>query len=170
MEFVAPDFRDRAANGFNVVVAGKAFGCGSSRAEAVMSLIGCGITCVIAQSYAFIYARNSPSLGLMSVVVTDPEFYELAQDGEQVEVSLQEGVVKVAGKSFSFEFSELERKLMDLGGIAQAFQQHGKGMFEALSKPNASSRAGGARVFGGGAGGKAGAAVGDSKEKAGLEW
>lgn len=168
MEFVAPDFRERAANGFNVVVAGKAFGCGSSRAEAVMSLIGCGITCVIAKSYAFIYARNSPSLGLMSIVIADNEFYELAQDGKEVEISLSDGEVRVDGKAFGFEFSELERKLMDLGGIAQAFQQHGKGMFEALSKPGRG--AGGARVFAPSSDPGKPAAAGDGKEKAGLEW
>lgn len=169
MEFVTPEFRDRAANGFNVVVAGKAFGCGSSRAEAVMSLLGCGITCVIAKSYAFIYARNSPSLGLMSIVITDEKFYELAKDGEEVEISLSDGEVRVGSKGFPFEFSELERKLMDMGGIAQAFQKHGKGMFEALSKPN--KGAGGAKVFAPSAGsGNVAAAAGDGKEKAGLEW
>lgn len=167
MEFVDPDFRARATSGFNIVVAGKAFGCGSSRAEAVMSLLGCGVTCVIAQSYAFIYARNSPSLGLLSVVVTDPEFYELAQDGEAVEISLEDGVVRIKERQFGFEFSELERRLMDLGGIAQAFQRHGKGMFEALSQPMGGG-AGGAKVFAPGGGGKT--AAGDGKEKAGLEW
>lgn len=169
MEFVAPDFRERAVHGFNIVVAGKAFGCGSSRAEAVMSLLGCGITCVIAESYAFIYARNSPSLGLLSIVVSDPEFYELAQDGEKVEVSLQDETVRVGGKRFEFELSALERKLMEMGGIAQAFQRHGKGMFEALSQPN---RGGvGAKVFTASRDRTAeAAAAGDGKEKAGLEW
>jgi 3-isopropylmalate dehydratase small subunit len=40
LEYTDPDFRDRVKRGFNVVVAGKGFGCGSSRMEAVMALLG----------------------------------------------------------------------------------------------------------------------------------
>lgn len=64
---------------------------------------------------------------------------------------------------------------MDLGGIAQAFNTHGKGMFEALSRPQVGRHGvGGSKVFepsgkGGGGVGNA-AAAGDGKEKAGLEW
>ena len=124
---------------------------------------GCGIKCVIAESYAFIYSRNSPSLGLMSVVVKDSEFYELAQDGVNIEVKLDEGRILVGGKEFAFEFSEVERRLMDVGGIAQAFNEHGKSVFEALSAPM------GAKVFSPSSSRKS-APVDDEKEKAGLQW
>ena len=99
----------------------------------------------------------------MSVVIKDPEFYNLAEDGIDINVRLNEGKVLVGGKEFDFQFSEVERRLMDLGGIAQAFNEHGKSVFEALSAPS------GAKVFSGGSS-KHTAPVGEEKEKAGLQW
>lgn len=124
---------------------------------------GCGIKCVIAESYAFIYSRNSPSLGLTSVVITDSGFYKVAQDGVDINVKIDEGKIQVGGKQFTFEFSVVERRLMDLGGIAQAFNEHGKSVFEALSAPS------GTRIFSASSA-KQSALVGHEKEKAELQW
>ena len=99
----------------------------------------------------------------MSIVIKDPEFYKLAEDGIDINVRLNEGKVLVGGKEFDFQFSEVERRLMDLGGIAQAFNEHGKLVFEALSAPS------GAKVFSGRSS-KRLAPVGEEKEKAGLQW
>ena len=98
----------------------------------------------------------------MSVVIKDPEFYKLAEDGVDINVKLNDGKILVGGKEFTFQFSEIERRLMDLGGIAQAFNEHGKSVFEALSAPS------GAKVFSGRS--KHTAPIGDEKEKAGLQW
>ncbi|ORY13136.1 aconitase family protein [Clohesyomyces aquaticus] len=141
LEYTNPEFREKAKQGFNIVVAGKAFGCGSSRQEAVMALIGCGVKCVIAPSFAFIYSRNQPSLGLVGITITDPSFYELANDGVKVSVNLEANRLKVADKEFGFEFSQMEKKLMELGGITQAFHKYGKELFQTMCKPS------GARVF-----------------------
>jgi hypothetical protein len=99
----------------------------------------------------------------MSVVVTDPEFYKLAQDGVDIKVKLNEGRIFVGGKKFTFESSEIARRLMDLGGIAQAFNEHGKSVFEALSAPT------GTKVFSPGSA-KHTAPVREEQEKAGLQW
>lgn len=136
LEYTHPEFREKAKQGFNIVVAGKAFGCGSSRQEAVMALLGCGIKCVIAESFAFIYSRNQPSLGLVGIVITDPAFYKLAVDGVEVSIDLETNKLQVKGKEFGFDFSEMERKLMDLGGITQAFHKYGKELFQTMCKPN----------------------------------
>jgi 3-isopropylmalate dehydratase small subunit len=69
-----PDFRRRVEESLNIVVAGKAFGVGSSRENAVTALQGAGVQCVIARSFAFIYARNQPNLGLLGIVMEDEEF------------------------------------------------------------------------------------------------
>ncbi|KAF2729374.1 aconitase family protein [Polyplosphaeria fusca] len=136
LEFTNPEFREKAKQGFNIVVAGKGFGCGSSRQEAVMALLGCGIQVVIAESFAFIYSRNQPSLGLVGIIITDPEFYKLAQNGATISIDLELGKLDVGGREFSFEFSQMERKLMGLGGITQAFHKYGKELFQAMCRPS----------------------------------
>lgn len=100
---------------------------------------------------------------MMSVVIKDPDFYKLANDGVDINVKLNEGKILVGGKEFQFEFSEVERRLMDLGGIAQAFNEHGKSVFEALSAPS------GAKIFSGSSS-KHTAPIGEEKEKAALQW
>jgi hypothetical protein len=101
----------------------------------------------------------------MSVVIKDPHFYEVANDSVDITVKLNEGKILVGGKEFTFDFSDVERRLMDLGGIAQAFNEHGKSVFEALSAPTKT------KVFSH-ASTKGGAPIGEEKEKekAGLQW
>ena len=99
----------------------------------------------------------------MSVVIKDPDFYDVAKDGVEINVKLNEGKILVGGQEFIFQISELERRLMDLGGIAQAFNEHGKSVFEALSAPTKT------KVFSH-ASTKGGDPVGEEKEKAGLQW
>ncbi|KAH7025837.1 3-isopropylmalate dehydratase large subunit 2 [Microdochium trichocladiopsis] len=133
LEYTNPDFRQRVADGSTVVVAGKAFGCGSSRMEAVQALLGVGVECVIAKSFAFIYSRNQPSLGLLGITITDEAFYEAAQDGAGIDVDLVANVARVGGKEFAFELSQMEKSLTSLGGVAPAFNKFGKKIFDALT-------------------------------------
>jgi 3-isopropylmalate dehydratase small subunit len=99
------------------------------------------VQCVIAKSFAFIFSRNSPSLGLVTITITDPAFYELATDGVEIAVNLKANRLQVAGETFGFEFSAMEQQLMELGGITQAFHKHGKTLFQTMVRPA------GARVF-----------------------
>ncbi|KAK8043120.1 aconitase family protein [Apiospora phragmitis] len=149
LEFTHPDFRQAVAeHGAQVVVAGRAFGCGSSRMEAVQALRGAGVRCVIARSFAFIYARNQPSLGLLGITLDDPAFYEAVDrhGGEdvQIEIDLVANVVRLGGgggganddnrkKEFAFELSQMEKRLTELGGVAPAFNKFGKQIFDALT-------------------------------------
>ncbi|KAJ9144998.1 Aconitase family protein [Pleurostoma richardsiae] len=132
MEFTMPEFRDRVKNGFNIVVGGKAFGCGSSREQAVNALIGIGVKCVIAKSFAFIYSRNQPSLGLLGITITDEAFYEAARDGIEISIDLGKNVAEVGGCKFPFQLSGMEKELIELGGITPAFMKFGKQLFEEL--------------------------------------
>jgi 3-isopropylmalate dehydratase small subunit len=99
------------------------------------------VQCVIAESFAFIFSRNSPSLGLVTISITDPAFYGLAIDGADISVDLEASRLQVGGETFGFEFSAMERQLMELGGITQAFHKHGKSLFQTMVRPA------GARVF-----------------------
>jgi 3-isopropylmalate dehydratase small subunit len=134
LEYTDSEFRERVKQGKNIIVAGKGFGCGSSRMEAVMALLGCGVQCVIAESFAFIFSRNSPSLGLVTITITDPAFYQLATDGVEISIDLEGNQLQICGKEFTFEFSAMERQIMELGGITQAFHIHGKKLFQTMVK------------------------------------
>lgn len=91
---------------------------------------------MIAKSFAFIYSRNQPSLGLVGIVITDEAFYELASDGAEISINLEAHTLQVGDKEFGFEFSQMEKKLMELGGITQAFHKYGKELFQTMCRPN----------------------------------
>ena len=136
-----PDFRQKVREeGYKVVVAGEAFGCGSSRENAVTALQGVGVQCVIARSFAFIYGRNQPNLGLLGFEMQDPRFWELVGHGKQITVDLDSLVVtvEVGGEdtkteSFPFQLSLMQRRLIDVGGAEKAFAKWGKGLWEVLT-------------------------------------
>jgi 3-isopropylmalate dehydratase small subunit len=94
------------------------------------------VQCVIAESFAFIFSRNSPSLGLVTITITDPAFYKLANDGIKISIDLEANELEVEGSTFEFEFSSMERQLMELGGITQAFHKHGKTLFQTMVQPS----------------------------------
>ncbi|KAL2866104.1 aconitase family protein [Aspergillus lucknowensis] len=135
LQHTHPEFRQRVRDGFNVVVAGKAFGCGSSREQAVMALLGCGVQCVLATSFAFIFQRNMPNLGLLGIIMADEGFYEAAIDGVEINIDLSASTVDVAGRRFGFKLSQMERELFEHGGISSAFRKFGKRLFEQMTRP-----------------------------------
>ena len=130
-----PDFRRRVKeDGLNVVVAGAAFGVGSSRDGAVTALQLAGVQCVIARSFAFIFARNQLNLGLLGIVMNDEEFYTLAQDGAEIELHVDSKIIKVGGREFAFELAQLEERMWKQGGMGKAFARLGKGMLESMTE------------------------------------
>jgi 3-isopropylmalate dehydratase small subunit len=134
-----PNFRHRAKEGFNIVVAGKAFGVGSSRENAVSALKGTGVQCVIARSFAFIYGRNQPNLGLLGIIMEDEDFYKLAVDEADIEILVDDRTIKIGQKEFGFTLSELEVRLWEQGGMNAAFARWGKKMLENVSTPSRKS-------------------------------
>lgn len=134
--YVRPEFVSKVQEGFTVVVAQQGFGCGSSREEAVRSLKASGVQAVIAQSFAFIYARNQPNMNLMGVIVRDAEFYELAIEGSVVTVDVPSRTVTVAGsdKTFPFTLSRMEERFLQAGGVEKLYKTFRKELFKALVK------------------------------------
>lgn len=91
--------------------------------------------CVIAKSFAFIYARNQPNLGLLGITMVDEGFYDAAQDGSLISIDLIRRRITVKGKEFPFQLSQMEKELIANGGIASAFNHFGKKLFEAMCTP-----------------------------------
>lgn len=134
--YVRPEFRARARAGATIVVAGEGWGSGSSREQAVWALQGAGIQAIIARSYAFIHKRNLVNEALPFLVVTDPAFYELAQEGTELELDLARGLVRdvASGQTFQAQLpSPMIEALTAEGGLVPAIQRHGREVFAALS-------------------------------------
>ncbi len=90
MENVDPQFAKKVKPG-DVIVAGTNFGCGSSREQAPIALRAAGVSCVVANTFARIFFRNSINIGFP--VVECPGLHEKVQEGETVTVDLAAGHV-----------------------------------------------------------------------------
>eukprot|EP01013_Petalomonas_cantuscygni_P038154 TRINITY_DN69198_c0_g1_i1.p1 TRINITY_DN69198_c0_g1~~TRINITY_DN69198_c0_g1_i1.p1 ORF type:complete len:1171 (+),score=183.04 TRINITY_DN69198_c0_g1_i1:180-3692(+) len=144
-EFVAPDFRRWVKQGHTIVVAGPGFGSGSSREEAPRALRGIGVQAVIAKSFAYIYARNQPNVGLPGIVITDEKFYDAVGASAEwqaspdvstgtslnaeVDVDFDARVVRVSGMEFPFELAVVEERLLAGGGTEKLYARFGPQLF-----------------------------------------
>jgi len=88
MEGLDPNFAEKAKNGV-IIVAGRNFGCGSSREQAPLALKYAGVKCVLAGSFARIFCRNAINIGLP--VLESPNILEEVKEGDMLTVSLEEG-------------------------------------------------------------------------------
>lgn len=118
METIAPDFVKQAAQG-DIIVAGKNFGCGSSREHAPIAIKGVGISCVIAQSFARIFYRNAINIGLPILEI--PQAQEI-KAADELEIDLLKGEIRnlTQGKTYQSEaFPEFMQKIVEAGGLMQ---------------------------------------------------
>ena len=105
----------------DIIVAGKNFGCGSSREQAPEIIKALGIRCVIARSFARIFFRNSIKNGLL--LIENPDLRDVVTEGEKIEVTVGEKVV-CDGKEYPI--ASLPQNLMDIinaGGLVKAMRQ-----------------------------------------------
>eukprot|EP00475_Leptophrys_vorax_P023771 TRINITY_DN3267_c0_g1_i4.p1 TRINITY_DN3267_c0_g1~~TRINITY_DN3267_c0_g1_i4.p1 ORF type:complete len:1474 (-),score=457.33 TRINITY_DN3267_c0_g1_i4:80-4501(-) len=132
-QFVKSDFVTKVAEGYNIVVGGVGFGSGSSREEAVLALVGCGVRAVIAKSFSFIFGRNLLCLNLLGITVEDDEFYQLASEGQTVSIDVNKGIVCVGEKTFAFSLSEIQKEIYRNGGIIEMYKNQGASVFKELA-------------------------------------
>jgi 3-isopropylmalate dehydratase small subunit len=99
MEDLDPGFSANVSPG-DVVVAGKNFGCGSSREQAAFCLKYAGVGAVVARSFSRLYFRNCINAGLP--VITLPQSPDIFTKGETIEIDLTAGIVVCAAGRFEF--------------------------------------------------------------------
>ena len=112
-----PDFARRVESG-DVIVAGENFGCGSSREHAPLALLGAGVSCVIAKSFARIFYRNAINIGLP--VLECREAAEGIEAGDEVEVDLASGTItdRTSGRRYRAQaMPEFMRAIFRAGGL-----------------------------------------------------
>ena len=115
LEPVNPEWAGSVAAG-DVIVAGRNFGCGSSREHAPLAIKGVGVSAIVAVSFARIFYRNAFNIGLP--VIEAPEAAAAIAEGDDVEILLEDGNIAVGGKTFPF--SPIPDFMMDLvraGGL-----------------------------------------------------
>jgi 3-isopropylmalate dehydratase small subunit len=102
----------------DIMVAGSNFGCGSSREIAPVAIRGAGISCVIADSFARIFFRNSINLGYP--ILQSPQAAEAVAAGDELEVDVEAGVIRNLSRNEEYQaepFPEFMADLMRMGGL-----------------------------------------------------
>ena len=105
----------------DIIVAGKNFGCGSSREQAPEVIKALGIPCIIAKSFARIFYRNALNNGLL--LLEQPELHDVVKEGDTVTVTVNEDV-DYNGKKYPI--ASLPENLMEIieaGGLVKAMRK-----------------------------------------------
>lgn len=115
-EKARPEFAKEVKAG-DVIIAQENFGCGSSREHAPRALIGAGIACVVAKSFARIFFRTAINIGL-PVVECDVK----AEEGNEIEIDFVRGVIRNLADGEAYTFKPLPEFLLNLlnsGGLVE---------------------------------------------------
>ncbi len=119
MEDIDPGFAKNVAFG-DIIVAGRNFGCGSSREQAPVALKVAGVGAVVAGSFARIFYRNAINIGLP--VIECPEAFGSFKTGDVALINIDKGILvnETTGKSIRFEpMPEFLRDILKKGGLVR---------------------------------------------------
>jgi len=125
MEDIDKHFTKKAKKG-DIIVAGKNFGCGSSREHAPIAIKASGISCVIAKSFAGIFFRNSINIGLPVLECAQADSIKA---GDKLQVDLSRGTIKNLTKKNLYKTAPFPRFLQNLirsGGLMKWVKKNKK--------------------------------------------
>lgn len=123
MEDIDASFARKVAAG-DILVAGRNFGCGSSREHAPLAIKGCGVPCVIAESFARIFYRNAINIGLPMLEIGDQ--VKDIHAGDELEIDLAAGRIHnvTTGDIFQAEpLPEFIQKIVTAGGLIEYIKE-----------------------------------------------
>ena len=114
-----------------ILIAGKNFGCGSSREHAPWALLDFGITCVISSSYADIFFNNCFKNGILPIVLPEVKIKELSEYSkrkEEIIVNLEEQKITFGNNEIDFEIDQFKKKCLieGLDDIALSLEKNPK--------------------------------------------
>lgn len=124
MEDIDPAFIGKVQAG-DIMVAGRNFGCGSSREHAPVAIRAAGISCMVAQSYARIFYRNAINIGLPLLEL--PTTAEI-KNGDRLRIDVSAGTVEnlTSGKTYQAEpLPEFIQKIAQAGGLINFVKEEG---------------------------------------------
>jgi len=111
----------------DVLVAGKNFGCGSSREHAPLVIKALGVRVIVAESFARIFYRNAINVGLAAVEC--PGVSEAFMEGDLAEIDLEQGIVRNINRGLELRFKpwpSLIRKIYLAGGLVEYVKSGGR--------------------------------------------
>ncbi|NLM36858.1 MAG: 3-isopropylmalate dehydratase small subunit [Firmicutes bacterium] len=117
LEDLDPEFRQKVQPG-DIIVAGKNFGCGSSREHAPLAIKAAGVSCVIASTFARIFYRNAVNIGLP--ILECPEAVQWTETGDELAVDFDRGEIVNLTKNKTFQaepFPAFMKEIMAADGL-----------------------------------------------------
>mgnify|MGYP006068756111 CR=1 FL=1 len=123
MEDIDKEFIKKVQKG-DIIVANKNFGCGSSREHAPIAIKAAGVSCVIAETFARIFYRNSINIGLP--IIECPEAARDIQDGDEVEIDFDSGMIydRTRGTEYTGQaFPPFMQKIIKAEGLVNYINQ-----------------------------------------------
>ena len=121
MEGVDPEFPRKVKPG-DIIVAGKNFGCGSSREQAAIALKLAGVAAVVAESFGWIFFRNAINNGLPAIEC--PGISKAVETGDIIEVDLKRGLVATPRGAFKVKpYPPFMRDILAYGGLVEYFKR-----------------------------------------------
>ncbi len=119
MEDYDPEFTKKLDRG-DIIVAGKNFGCGSSREHAPIALKAAGVSCIIAKFFARIFFRNAINIGLP--IFESKEVAEQCSEGDLLEVDTVKGIIKNLNQDKIYRTNllpEFIQRIITMGGLRE---------------------------------------------------
>jgi len=119
MEGLDPNFHSKVKEG-DFILAGKNFGCGSSREHAPIALSHSGIKAVLALSFARIFYRNSVDGAFLLPIEIEENAYKSISEGDEIDIDIGKNEIKNLTKNQIYKmkpFSEIIGKIIEAGGL-----------------------------------------------------
>ena len=117
LEGIDPEFPKKIKKG-DIIVAGRNFGCGSSREQAATCLKVAGIACIIAGSYSRIFFRNAINQALPLVHST--EAVNLVNEGDRIGIDFEKGTIQLQKKTLTFPpLPDVVMEILETGGLIE---------------------------------------------------
>ena len=130
-------------NNSKILIAGKNFGCGSSREHAPWALLDFGITCVISSSYADIFYNNCFKNGILPITISEEKIKELAEYSnrkEEISIDLIEQKITFGNNEIKFEIDDFKKECLIEGYDDIALSLNHKSKIESFENKIKSER------------------------------
>ena len=127
MENIIPDFSKKIAGEDWVIVAGKNFGCGSSREHAPRAILCAGIKAVVAESFGRIFYRNAVNIGLPVLECSD--IIKKVNQSDSIKINLQDGLITLYNPERKISVEKYPPQLLSIlksGGLISYLKKYGK--------------------------------------------